>query len=1137
MQKIDYSHIPIGRPEIKDYFERLLAQARREWEIAEKARAKGLDPTDEVEVKPAVRMSERAEALLGVPGLAKRYEELYAEIGDKFMTSVRLMEEIVDGKLGHFDKLDDRLEYALKAALLIYTDAVVVAPIEGITDVRVLENPDGTKYISVGFAGPIRSAGGTAAALALVLADYLRRRVGLDVWKPTERERARWVEETLLYFRVYSRQYRPSKEELEIVYQHIPVRPDGEPTESFEVSAYRDLPGLSNRVRGGLAIAVGESLLLKAKKINKIAKKLGLDWSWVLDAKHHHKSEGGSSSLAVYLEGLVAGRPVFSYPGRWGGFRVRYGRSRNVGVMASGVHPATMVLTGEFIATGTQLKRELPGKAMGATPVDGIDGPIVLLDNGDVLKVEDVDTAYRIRDRVKKILFLGDALIAYGDFRKAGEKLVPSGYVEEWWARELEQMISEGKVPQDFQRFVKDPFSVDPVTAVQLSRTYGIPLHPKYIHYYRILSEDDALRIISAVTQATVDERDGIPIRAALSSEIKPLLEKTGVPHLYRENRIIVEAPYVYPFLLTFGYYNPSAIPTFERAEGDVLQKLSAVAGVEIRDKAGTFIGVRMARPEAAKPRKMSPPPHGLFPISTAGTNQRLITKVVLGKLKPEVEYAAYYCPKCNAVVPYRRCPYCGTKTVKKRWCPSCGRMADADETVCKNCGAKTLPYVKKPLDVPALFDAALKNLGEGRAPDVVKGVIGVTNPERVPERLEKAILRAKHDVYVFKDGTIRVDLSNLPLTHFRPDEIGVSVEKLRELGYTHDKDGNPLEREDQVVELFPADVIISEHVADYLVRACQFVDDLLEEFYGLLRYYNVRTKEDLVGKLVIGLAPHTSAGVLGRIIGFTKGHVQYCHPYYMLARRRNADGDEDAYLLLLDALLNFSVHYLPEKRGGKMDAPLVVTVVLNPAEVDDEIFEMEYDSNYSLEFYKATLERKDASEAPVHVIGEIIGTPDQFRQLVYSIETTRFDAGPEHTAYSKLNNMIEKIETQLKVQEKIVAVDNADAAERVLVYHFLKDIMGNARAFGRQEFRCVKCNAKYRRVPLSGVCRKCGGKLVLTVSRGSVEKYLDVSKRVVEQYGLTEYTKQRLMILEKEIKSVFESEGKQQKTLADFWA
>jgi len=38
-----------------------------------------------------------------------------------------------------------------------------------------------------------------------------------------------------------------------------------------------------------------------------------------------------------------------------------------------------------------------------------------------------------------------------------------------------------------------------------------------------------------------------------------------------------------------------------------------------------------------------------------------------------------------------------------------------------------------------------------------------------------------------------------------------------------------------------------------------------------LKRFYNILDKEGLVGQLIVGLAPHTSAGVLGRIVGFTK--------------------------------------------------------------------------------------------------------------------------------------------------------------------------------------------------------------------------------------------------------------------------
>ncbi len=1134
MVLVDMSFLPVGREEIKRYLQRILEAAEREWRIAEEARKKGLDPEPFVEIKATARMSERAEALLGIPGFSQTYEKVFAETKDQFRAALKIMELIAAGELGDFKSLEERILYALRAAIMVYTQAVVAAPIEGITNVKVLENRDGTKYIAVYFAGPIRSAGGTAAGLTLLLADYLREKLGLDRWKPSEREIARWVEETALYFKVYSRQYTPSKKELEVVYKNIPVRPDGEPTEDFEVSVNRDLPGIPNRVRGGLAISVGESLLLKAKKIAKIAKKIGLNWDWVLEAKKYHGEEESGSSLAVYLEGLVAGRPIFSYPGRWGGFRLRYGRARNTGVMASGVHPATMVLTGEFIATGTQLKREFPGKAMGAVPVDGIEGPIVLLDNGDVVKVRDVETAYRIKDRVKTILFLGDVLITYGDFRKAGEKLAPAGFVEEWWAKELKKAIESGK-GEEYAKYVDDPYSVDPYTAVEISKKTGIPLHPEYIHYYRILSEKDVEDLILAVKKAEVEEENGRIVRAYLSPHIKQHLERAGVPHLWRDGRIVLEEKYAYPFLFTFGYFNPQAIQVFERTEGDIFAKLSAVAGVRIMDKAGTFLGMRMARPEAAKPRKMSPPPHVLFPVGEEGGLQRLV--LLSAERNPEVEVAAYYCPRCDRFVPYPKCPFCGGKTVKKRWCPRCGRIADEDELKCANCGAPTKPYIVTRIGVKDLLEAALRNLGEQRPPEGLKGVRGTTNPERIPERLEKGILRAKHGVYVFKDGTIRVDMSNLPLTHFRPFEIGVSVKKLRELGYEKDIYGNPLEREDQIVELFPQDVIISEHVADYFVRICQFVDDLLVRFYGMPPYYNVKKKEDLVGKLTLWLAPHTSVGVVGRIIGFTRAHVHYEHPYFMMARRRNADGDEDGVMMLLDALLNFSVHYLPEKRGGKMDAPIAATVIVNPAEIDDEIFEMEQVPDYPLEFYYATLERKDASEVNIPTIGEIIDTPDQFNEIGFSHHTSRFDAGPEHTRYSKMKSMIDKIVTQLELQSKIVAVDNADAAERVLSYHFLRDIVGNARAFGRQVFRCVKCNAKYRRIPLVGVCPRCGGKLVLTVSRGSVEKYLEVSKEVVERYGLSDYLRQRVKIIEMEIKSVFESEGVQQKTLADFFA
>ena len=81
-----------------------------------------------------------------------------------------------------------------------------------------------------------------------------------------------------------------------------------------------------------------------------------------------------------------------------------------------------------------------------------------------------------------------------------------------------------------------------------------------------------------------------------------------------------------------------------------------------------------------------------------------------------------------------------------------------------------------------------------------------------------------------------------------------------------------------------------------------------------------------------------------------------------------------------------------------------------------------------------------------------------------------------------------------------------------------------------------MKCNFKYRRIPLKGVCPRCGGKLVLTVHRGTIEKYIEVARDLVKRYDLGKYHEQRLMLLENEIESLFMGDDKtKQKALGEF--
>jgi len=70
----------------------------------------------------------------------------------------------------------------------------------------------------------------------------------------------------------------------------------------------------------------------------------------------------------------------------------------------------------------------------------------------------------------------------------------------------------------------------------------------------------------------------------------------------------------------------------------------------------------------------------------------------------------------------------------------------------------------------------------------------------------------------------------------------------------------------------------------------------------------------------------------------------------------------------------------------------------------------------------------------------------------------------------------------------------------------------------------------------LRGKCNSCGeDKLILTIAQGSVRKYLDIAKNLINTYGLNDYLKQRIDLIEKEIDSVFTNDKVQQKSLAEY--
>jgi len=469
-----------------------------------------------------------------------------------------------------------------------------------------------------------------------------------------------------------------------------------------------------------------------------------------------------------------------------------------------------------------------------------------------------------------------------------------------------------------------------------------------------------------------------------------------------------------------------------------------------------------------------------------------------------------------------------------ERSCPQCGKRLNQD--FCPICKVPTRSYGKQSISLKELMDEACRKLSLP-IPDLVKGVKGLTNETKTAEILEKGILRAKHDLSVFKDGTIRFDATNVPLTHFKATEIGVSVERLRQLGYHYDSDGNSLTDPDQVCELKVQDVVVPLKCAEYFVRVANFLDELLEKVYELPPYYKVKRVDDLVGHLAVGLAPHTSVGILGRIIGFTRLNVCYAHPLWHSAKRRDCDGDEDALMLALDTVLNFSKAYLPAQIGGIMDAPLFIIPAVNPLEVQRQAHEVDVAAVYPSIFYEKTWEKAAPQRVSelIDLIGHRLNTEAQFQGFKYTIPVSDINMGNDESMYKRLGRMVDKLNSQLALAEKIEAVDAGTVARKVLTTHFVRDIAGNLRAFTTQNFRCKSCNKRFRRLPLLGKCPECGGVITLTVYRGGIEKYLEAAHQLVQRYSLPSHYAQRLSMVEDEIGSLFEGKKPKQISLTDF--
>ena len=1182
-----------------EYIQRLHADADAIYEVAEEARSKGFDPRMSVEIPKAKDLADRTQKLLEflhprqtaeqIRIMTKMYdgnrERVAIEIAKIVCAESYLYGEIVDcsdcggsgeikkgnwtsecydcggsGKsMGFKDEIgvsawestmlafekaketglwvsgedsqflsELAIYHGVCAGLAVLTEGILVAPLEGVVSSRFITNGNGSSSLAISFAGPIRSAGGTGQALSVLIADILRRDFNLKNPIISFEEVERYKEETGAYAR--GLQHRPSNPEIETIVKSCPIYIDGEGVGN-EVTGQRDLPRVkTNKVREGMLLVVCEGLVLKAPKILKYVDALKLDgWEWLRPfAKGSSKGvDNKVKPNSKFISDVLAGRPIFSLPMETGGFRLRYGRSRLAGLATTSLHPATMTALSGFVIIGTQMKYERPGKGTVSTPCDSIDGPYIQFKDGSARTIEhfdDLELQYPTDPdyKIEKIWDLGEILIPVGEFLENNHILLESPYVKEWAEQVCE---SKGlKYPETFEEAMKQ---------VEL----GLPLAPCYLPFLSDIDENDFKTLMEGL-----NEKGDI-----LTEDARIICYRLGVnvkcKNLHNEYTIEGKRAEILIHWVKSGNKSPTSENLLAiEALGPSLESINFKPRVTYR------IGARMGKPEGSKHREMKPPIHTMFPVGHKVGSKRLVSDAA--KREDSMQIGIRVCTKCSDFTTKGSC--CGIETVfhGNEWVGKDDELWE--EVAPKHLWEEALKQVHEieNQEDDAVFGQQNTVRKTGSNP-AVKGVKGMNSREKTSENVIKGILRHKNGISTFRDGTIRFDMVDITMTHFKPKEIGLTVQQARDLGYDCDD-------ENEVIELKPQDVVIPMNCTEKLVDTTKYIDDLLVTLYGMDRFYKCETYQDLVGHLIMGIAPHTSGAILSRIIGFAdiKGH--YGHPYFHAAKRRNCDGDIDAILLLLDGLLNFSRSFLSANRGGMMDAPLILTTTIIPTEIDKEALNVDTMNQYPLSFYEGTMNRPIAKEATKSLGVETVETRleqglNAFEGFGYTHDTTDACQSPKNNPYNTLESMKEKTLLQFELGTVIRAVDNEIQAGKLINRHLIRDMRGNLRAYGQQKTRCTKCGASYRRVPIAGKCitviKKdaenpltgeiedliCNHKLILTVHQGSVQKYDGLIEYIIEQYGCDDYTDNLYRLVSSWVADTFSSdEENTQRTFAE---
>ena len=193
--------------------------------------------------------------------------------------------------------------------------------------------------------------------------------------------------------------------------------------------------------------------------------------------------------------------------------------------------------------------------------------------------------------------------------------------------------------------------------------------------------------------------------------------------------------------------------------------------------------------------------------------------------------------------------------------------------------------------------------------------------------------------------------------------------------------------------------------------------------------------------------------GLPDALIGYTHHHVVMANPLWHAAKRRNADGDKDAVMLLGDVFLNFSELLLKKGTGGLMNVPIIISRIALSQQVDGEARNVEIVSKYPAAMYTSGV----GSALKVKTIRMVQDYTQLHQNYPYTTPTNTIILRSTHNAHKDLETMSENINSQRMLCSKLYSVKDTPVVAALFRNHLLRDVRGNTRKSYKQNFRCTK--------------------------------------------------------------------------------